>query len=82
MYPSRTDGERSKKEGGLISLLLMIAALHGSCRTGKKHKVPWFLNTTCFEENISGTGSGNISQKQPKGGAENGNDCGGACFCC
>lgn len=42
---------------------------------------PQMLNTTCFEENISGTESGEISQRQPKGGAGNGNDWGGACFC-
>lgn len=38
------------------------------------------LNITDFEESISKTASGMISQRQPKGGAGNGNEWGGACF--
>jgi len=38
------------------------------------------LNITDFEENISKTASGMISQGQPKGGAEIGNDWGRAYF--
>lgn len=39
------------------------------------------LNTASFEQNISKIASGLTSQRQPKGGAENGSDGGSVWLC-
>lgn len=79
VYPSRKDGKRNKKRGK-VSLLVMSAVLRGSCRKGRTMKF-LMLNITSFEQNTSKIASGVTSQRQPTGGAENGNDWGSAWLC-